>query len=159
LRVFGQALALSEERNASLSTATNLGNIASIYASRGEFDQALLKFERSLQMYEEIGAPDNVATSHQNIADVYKAIENYKEALRSNALCLAARVELGVSKDIAVAWFERGKIFYDIGDQSSALQCFETANDLSMSEGEPYLDAQAMIDMCDGAQRKRFGIF
>ena len=76
--------------------ATSYNNLASVYTSLGEYNQAKDLYEKALVIWRKIFGEDHasVATSYNNLASVYNSLRENDQAkeLRHKALMITKKV-------------------------------------------------------------------
>ncbi len=121
----GLALAESLEGRETEDTAAVYHNIGNMYHDRGDYDNALVQYQKSLQIKEKVldtEHPSTAATYH-NIGAVYKAKGDSDNALVQYQKALAIREKvLGTEHpDTATTYHNIAGVHYAKGDYDNAL--------------------------------------
>jgi tetratricopeptide (TPR) repeat protein len=117
--------------------AASLHNIALIYYSTGELEQALHYHKQALTLKEQLGDLADVATSLNNIGAVYMAQGELRLALRYYERALALRQQGGDPMALAATLHNMAMIYGQLGDAVRALNYYEQALILCQTVGTP----------------------
>jgi tetratricopeptide (TPR) repeat protein len=107
--------------------AASLHNIALLYYSKGDLQQALHYHERALRLKEQLEDPKDVAVSLNNIGAVYMAQGEFRLALRYYERALAIREQGGDPKAHAATLHNMAIVYGQVGDAVRALTFYEQA--------------------------------
>ena len=77
---------------------TLLNNIGKIYTARGNYPEALKRYEEALRIDEQLGDLSGKPTDLNNIASIYYNQGNYPEALKKLVEALEILTKLGLSE-------------------------------------------------------------
>jgi len=117
--------------------AASVHNIALIYYSTGELEQALHYHKQALTLKEQLGDLADVATSLNNIGAVYMAQGELRLALRYYERALALRQQGGDPMALAATLHNMAMIYGQLGDAVRALNYYEQALILCQTVGTP----------------------
>ncbi len=117
--------------------AASVHNIALIYYSTGDLQQALHYHEQALTLKEQLGDPADVAISLNNIGAVYMARGESSLALSYYERALALREQGGDPMALAATLHNMAIIYGQIGDALRALTYYEQALILCQNLGTP----------------------
>ncbi len=102
-----------------------LHHLAIMLQRRGEYEEALGRYEQSLRIEEELGNRAGVAGSLHNIGALHQARGEYVEALGRYEQSLRIAEELGDRAGVAVSLHQLGNLHYLRGKYGEALERYE----------------------------------
>ncbi len=121
----GLALAESLEGREDGDTAAVYHNIGSMYQYRGDYDNALVQYQKALAIQEKVLGTEHpdTATTYHNIGMVYKAKGDYDNALVQYQKALAIREKVLDTEhpDTAATYNNIGLVYDAMGDYDNAL--------------------------------------
>jgi tetratricopeptide (TPR) repeat protein len=122
---------LALEGHNSPDVAKSYNNIALIYDSQGNYEEALEIYTKSLDIKTRIYGGDNhldVAASYNNIGTVYESLGKYEEALEmhSKSLDIKTRILGGNNHpDVSASFINIGTVYARKGELENALVQFQ----------------------------------
>jgi len=127
----GLALAKSLEGRETEDTAVVYGNIGSMYDDRGDYDNALVQYQKALAIQEKVLDTEhpNTATTYHNIGSVYDNMGKYEQALvyYLKALAIVEKV-LGTEHPSTAATYNNiAGVYYAKDDYDNALVQYQKA--------------------------------
>jgi len=127
LRVHGVDFTLTEQLGNLSGKATYLNYIAEIFELRGNYPEALMRYEEALQIAIQLGDLPTKAVLLNNIGMIYDAQGNYAEALKRYEEALQIDEQLGNLSGKAARLNNIGEIFRVQGNYQKALKRYEEA--------------------------------
>ncbi|MHA1449250.1 MAG: tetratricopeptide repeat protein, partial [Candidatus Hodarchaeales archaeon] len=129
LKYYKLAMSISRELKSSFDTAKILHNMATVYSSIDELDQALDMFNRSSRLYESIGDFQGAGQSNSDAASVYIRVKKLTKAGKKLELAIMQlnKAELGPlqANSLAVAHSRKGVLYLMKNDKKQALHSFK----------------------------------
>ncbi|MDI6736176.1 MAG: tetratricopeptide repeat protein, partial [bacterium] len=102
--------------------ATALNNLANIYNTQGNYQEALKWYEKSIKIFEKIGNQAGLATTYNNIGEIHRAQGNYQEALKWYE---KSNEKIGDQAGLATTYNNIASIHYAQGNYQEALKWYE----------------------------------
>ncbi len=122
---YRKSLVISREIGDKQGEGATLSNIAQIYDSWGQYDQALKTTEESLVISREVGDKQGEWLNLNNIAQIFKAWGKYDQALKILGESLALSREVGDKQGEGVTLNNSAQIYFTWGQYEKALKTSE----------------------------------
>ncbi|MGA1840640.1 MAG: tetratricopeptide repeat protein [bacterium] len=104
-----------------LAKAGLLHNLGILYQDRGEYEKALVQYQKSLKIKEELGNRAGVSISLHQIGMIHQYRGDYEEALVQYQKSLKIKEELGDRAGVAISLHQIGMIYQERGEYKEAL--------------------------------------
>ncbi len=111
-------------------------NLAVVYLTEGNFDQAVKLCMATLPVVEGIGNQQIKGEVYNILGGIYKARGEYEKAIDSFTTYLHISTELGDKNGIGVAYCNLGNVYQNKGELSSAIECHEKYLKISEELGD-----------------------
>jgi class 3 adenylate cyclase len=105
--------------------AFNLGNIGTIYAQKGQIDNAESNLSEAIQMLEELGDSYAISSYLLYLSDIYFEKGNTQAALNCANRSLELARELGFKNEIRDANLKLSEIYEQLGDQTEYIKYYK----------------------------------
>jgi tetratricopeptide (TPR) repeat protein/CHAT domain-containing protein len=115
--------------------AVLLHNYGVFLQDRGEYEEALEKYEQSLRIKEGLGNRAGVASSLHQIGNLHYLRGDYDEALEKYEESLGILMELGNRAGVAISLHQIGNLHYLRGEYDEALEKYEESLGILMELG------------------------
>ncbi len=126
-----KALEISRKLEDNKYESTFLNNIGLVYDSKGEYDKALLYYDKDLQICLKVYGEEHpsTATSYNNIGSVYDSKGGYDKALLyyEKSLEIMLKVYGEDHPSIATSYNNMGEVYRQKGEYVMALEYYEKA--------------------------------
>ena len=145
LTAYGEAERLFEAAGNGRGEASALAGMGGAYMSVGEYKKKLDCSMRELALVQDGDGPVSKAAALLAVGDSYNALHESKKALDylDQALTLNEQEPAGKATVLA----EKGEVYYEMGNQTKALQLQSDALDIVRSLGNPVAEAKVLNDI------------
>jgi len=145
LTAYGEAEKLFEAAGNGRGEALALAGMGGAYMSVGEYKKKLDCSMRELALVQDGDDPVSKAAALLAVGDSYNALHESKKALDylDQALTLNEQEPAGKATVLA----EKGEVYYEMGNQTKALQLQSDALDIVRSLGNPVAEAKVLNDI------------
>jgi tetratricopeptide (TPR) repeat protein len=113
-----------------------LHNLGVIHQDRGEYDEALKKYQQSLEIKEYLGDREGVAGSLHEIGRLHQARGEYDEALKKYQQSLEIEEELGDRAGVATSLHQFGTLHLIRGEYDEALKKYQQSLEIEEELGD-----------------------
>lgn len=120
LRCHLEALKISEELKIKGLTGNNFNNIGIVYATVGNYEKAIVYYEKALAIFEEYGNAAMLPTMI-NIADMYSKTEQYEKAMEYNERGLKISHEEKDTVNTGIILYNMGETLHKMGQDEKAM--------------------------------------
>jgi two-component system sensor histidine kinase/response regulator len=131
LRCHLEALKISEELKIKGLTGNNFNNIGIVYATMGNYDKAIIYYEKALAIFEEYGNAAMLPTMI-NIADMYSKTEGYAKAMEYNQRALNISLEEKDTANTGIILYNMGETLHKTGQDEKAMEYLQESLAISM---------------------------
>lgn len=121
LRCHLEALKISEELKIKGLTGNNFNNIGIVYATMGNYEKAIVYYEKALAIFEEYGNAAMLPTM-VNIADMYSKTKGYAKAMEYNQRALEISIEEKDTVNTGIILYNMGETLHKTGKDEKALE-------------------------------------
>ena len=111
----------AEKKGQKKHMTTALSTQGVSFAIRGDYEKAILYFDKGLKINEEIGDKKGISVSLNNLGNIYRNQGDYIKALNFFMKSLKIDEELGNIKGTAASLNNIGSIYYDQGNFGQAI--------------------------------------
>jgi tetratricopeptide (TPR) repeat protein len=132
IKLLNESISTSEGTN----KARALGNLAVIYGSMGDYQNALEKFNEIKCIFEKEGKRKHVADILHNLGNIHYLKGEHKEALTKYEESLKIEEELGDKKGIAITLHQLGMIHQAQGNDKEAVKKYEQSLKIANELGD-----------------------
>lgn len=126
LEKYTQAMTINKVVDNKQEIARTLTNVGNIYRLFGNYDLAINKQLEALGIYEGIQNYEGIAWSALSIGRLFKLMKNYQKSLEyvNKSLSIYQKIEgeQAISNGVTLCLKEKGKIYYDMGNQDKAIE-------------------------------------
>ncbi len=112
--------------------AKSYGNLASVYKTRGDLDEAEAMYRKSLGLDEKLGHKEGMAANYGNLGNVHRTRGDLDEAEAMYRKSLAMHKELGSKEGMANQYGHLGMVYQKRGDLDEAEAMYHKS--LAMNE-------------------------
>lgn len=138
------ALALFREAKDKRGEAAALNNIGNVYASTGNYSEALKVYEESLKIAKDIGDKVEEARALNNIGEVYRLTGKYREAFEAFETSLKIERESGNKAGEAETLNNIANVYNLKGEYEEALAVYEMSLKIAKEIGDRAGEAIAL---------------
>ena len=118
-----ESFAKSKNYQLEAALAIYLQGITFFY--RGNYDEAIVRFERSLKIQESISNEDGISTALNALGIIYSEKGEFEKAMISYRKSLELALKTGDSRSIAVAMSNLGSILQNLGNYIQAVEYYQ----------------------------------
>ncbi|MEM6816512.1 MAG: tetratricopeptide repeat protein [Bacteroidota bacterium] len=131
-----QALELAKDLNLVGVQIMAYNSIGSNYWVKGDYYQALQKYEAGLSMAKIHNSLSDIAAFDNNIGNIYYSLGDYSKALEYHENSLSVEKQRGRAKEIAQSYGNIGLIYFKLSDYEQALTYHKKSFHISDSLGD-----------------------
>ncbi|MBX2905478.1 MAG: tetratricopeptide repeat protein [Taibaiella sp.] len=117
-----------------------LGNIGSVEAAKGNYDEAARLITESLKMEQKLGQKHGLMVGYMNLASIYMQTNDLKAASRYMDQAYAVSKEMPLNDQVIGLYNMRGVLFAYLGMKDSALATFR--HNLELSNDTAFIDSR-----------------
>lgn len=135
IRYVSEGIKLAEKLNYKRGAATSYNVLGVIYKNVGNFEKALLNYNRSLAIREKLGNKGDVSKSLNNIGTLFRHKGEYDLALEYYLKSLRIKEQLGDSVQIAKSLQNIGVFYQDQKEYDKAINYFNLSISINQRIG------------------------
>jgi serine phosphatase RsbU (regulator of sigma subunit) len=123
-------LKLSEEIGDFYGIATSLNDIGLIFDKQGDFENAMINYEKSLVLYKSLNDKQSVAILLNNIGKIYKEVKDFNKALEFYNEVVVINKDFNNLYNVGVAFNNIGEIYSLNGEYVKSLSYYNRSLDI-----------------------------
>lgn len=130
LRLFEQALSISNEQGDRCRVAESAAGLGSVYEMQSKGPDAIRNYEKALEGFKYCNKPAAIARVHSGMGAVYRGMSQFSKAVDSYLLALKIYEQLNDKSDIAACLNRLGHLYNLLSNFSAAIETRQRALDL-----------------------------
>jgi tetratricopeptide (TPR) repeat protein len=151
LDVYKQALEIQRETGDQSYEAQCLNNIAGVYLTIGDNNNAFTYYQQALQLREKLGVPGDLAETLEGLSEAYTATGQYDQAMTGLMRALELGRKAGDEHRVALVSRQMGLVFEYQGRFGAAVKSMQDAVKSFRQQGENGLNMAEFLNDLAGA--------
>ncbi len=127
--------------------SSTYNNIGSLQQELGQYDEAIVSFEKSLELRRKAGRPQDLAFTLNNIGTYYHELGQYERALEYYQRALEIEKSFAGPASLATSYKNIADMLWEFDQEEKSIEYYELALDLQKKGGNILQVANDMIDL------------